>query len=328
MQPERPLLTIAIPTFNRCRYLRQLLATLAPQLHGERRVELIISDNASPDDTPAVITEFHSSGLPLRYIRNIENIGSDRNFLQCYEAARSKYVWIMGDDDVIDPGGVAAVISYLQDQEYDLIAIRTRALTEEHKPSGKQNKGRHLVFTRAEDLACHVHVFFTFVSGMIINKDTVEAHGHRPFSELEGTGLVQLGWTFAALEHHRRSLAILDRLVAATVDNSGGYSLYKVFGPTLKQITNTRLTSPTVKRAILHGTLQKYLTYHLSHRKPGYIPEDPHFVLRQAFGGDFRYWFFAFPILCLPVPLGRAWYLLLRIINRLDRSLGSPLLRY
>ena len=47
-ESTRPLLTIAIPNFNRA----------AAQLRNEPRVELIISDNASPNETPAVVQDF------------------------------------------------------------------------------------------------------------------------------------------------------------------------------------------------------------------------------------------------------------------------------
>ena len=84
----RPVLTIAIPTYNRATCLRELLSGLSDQLHNESRVELIISDNASPDETPAVVEDFVARGLKVRYIRNAENIGPDANFLQCFEQAR------------------------------------------------------------------------------------------------------------------------------------------------------------------------------------------------------------------------------------------------
>ena len=90
----KPLLTIAIPTYNRAWCLRELLPVLADQLKDEPRVELIISDNASPDETPSVVQDFVARGLPVRYIRNSQNIGPDANFLQCFEQARGKYVWI------------------------------------------------------------------------------------------------------------------------------------------------------------------------------------------------------------------------------------------
>jgi GT2 family glycosyltransferase len=49
-ESTRPLLTIAIPNFNRAGYLKEL-SLLAAQLRNEPRAELIISDNASPDET-------------------------------------------------------------------------------------------------------------------------------------------------------------------------------------------------------------------------------------------------------------------------------------
>ena len=89
-ESTRPLLTIAIPNFNRAGYLKELLSLLAAQLRNEPRVELIISDNASPDETPAVVQDFVARGLRVRYTRNVQNIGSDANFLQCFEQAGSR----------------------------------------------------------------------------------------------------------------------------------------------------------------------------------------------------------------------------------------------
>ncbi|WP_333693851.1 glycosyltransferase, partial [Phaeobacter italicus] len=49
-------LSICIPTFNRASYLRTLLASLAEDLHQlPWPVEVIVSDNASPDETAEVV---------------------------------------------------------------------------------------------------------------------------------------------------------------------------------------------------------------------------------------------------------------------------------
>ena len=50
----QPLLTIAIPTFNRAAQLRVLLEALEPQIAGRPEVEVFVSDNASTDETPQV----------------------------------------------------------------------------------------------------------------------------------------------------------------------------------------------------------------------------------------------------------------------------------
>src|SRR5579859_7609105 len=119
----KPLLTIAIPTYNRAPYLKELLLVLFDQLLDEPRFELMISDNATSDETPAVVDEFVKQGLQLRYIRNQTNIGPDANFLQCFEKARGKYVWILGDDDLVLPGAIALVLSSLSQDEYDLVYL-------------------------------------------------------------------------------------------------------------------------------------------------------------------------------------------------------------
>src|SRR5947209_20321845 len=83
----RPLLTLAIPTYNRADCLRELLSGLADQLKNESRVELIISDNASPDETPAIVQEFVALRLRLPYIRNTQKNGSDDNVFRCLKDA-------------------------------------------------------------------------------------------------------------------------------------------------------------------------------------------------------------------------------------------------
>src|ERR1035438_7055720 len=62
--------------------------------------------------TPFVVQDFVSRGLRVRYIRNTQNIGADANFLQCFEQALGKYVWLFSDDDLIVPGGLAKILTY------------------------------------------------------------------------------------------------------------------------------------------------------------------------------------------------------------------------
>ncbi|MGA8731553.1 MAG: glycosyltransferase family 2 protein, partial [Terracidiphilus sp.] len=124
MANETPLLTFAIPTFNRPGSLSKLLAILLEQLQEETRVELIVSDNASPDETADVVSRYQASGLPIRYLRNHTNLGADRNILNCFEQSTGKYVWIFSDDDVIAPGTLDRVLRVLSSHVYDLVCIR------------------------------------------------------------------------------------------------------------------------------------------------------------------------------------------------------------
>lgn len=325
----QPLLTLAVPTYNRSQYLATFLAAIAPQLAGEPRVELLISDNASPDDTAGLVRSYESRGLSIRYIRNEANVGADRNILQCFEEATGKYVWICGDDDVIEPTGLRRVLAHLESgSDYDMIYLQARGFQGAYSPQAPNSTERVTVFTHAEDAARHVHVFFTFISGTIINKHKVSEFPHRPFSELADTNLVQLSWTYTALEHHRRSLMIHTPLVATLANNTGGYALFKVFGSNLKRVTEEWISSGRVRTAIYRGALLAFFPWFLVKRKggPEFAAEDPELILRPLFARHIHYWIFDYPIMKLPPALGRAWFFAVRAINKADKLLGRPLL--
>jgi glycosyltransferase involved in cell wall biosynthesis len=120
MSGIRPLLSLCIPTYNRGPFLGSLLDTIAATLPvGEQQIEILVSDNASADDTTSVV-ELAQAKLPqLRYLRNASNIGAVPNILSLMDASCGKYVWLFGDDDVFLPGGLAAVLAAVsEDPDY------------------------------------------------------------------------------------------------------------------------------------------------------------------------------------------------------------------
>lgn len=116
-----PLLTIAIPTYNRSRYLAELLPEIIRQSQDEDagKLEILVLDNASTDGTQALVEGQRSDSL--RYVRNPENIGADRNFIKCVEMARGRYVWLFGDDEILRPQGIRRVLTRLQSSPEFLI---------------------------------------------------------------------------------------------------------------------------------------------------------------------------------------------------------------
>jgi abequosyltransferase len=109
------ILTIGMPTFDRASLLDRQLAWFARAVVGrEHMVELIVSDNCSTDETPEVTTRWQADlaarGIRARFVRNDENVGAIRNIVGCIDAAEGSYVWIVGDDDRIDPGALRFVL--------------------------------------------------------------------------------------------------------------------------------------------------------------------------------------------------------------------------
>jgi abequosyltransferase len=325
MPSNRPLLTIAIPTYNRAESLRALLDLLGHQINNDARVELIVSDNASTDATSSLIRRLLGQGIAIRYIRNETNLGADRNIIQCFESAAGKYVWIFSDDDLMAPGTVSRVLDAVANETFDLVYV-TPYFFNEYRQHKEFSPTTDITCTSARDFANRVHVMLTFISGLVVNKDTICGAPHRPFNTLFDSSLAQLGPFFTALNRHRRSLIIRDPLVAATANTSVGYALYKVFGTNLTTIANEWLDDPAVRKEIFNGTIQRFLPFWIfKSRKDAAstVAEDPHQVLRACFGSYSRYWIYDYPVCTLPLPLAGAWITCLRAANKVEALLAS-----
>lgn len=332
MPLEQPLLTIAIPTYNRSSMLQRLLEHLKKELVNEPRVELLISDNCSTDDTRNVIERMCHEGLVGKHIHSETNVGADGNFLRCFENAGGKYLWIFGDDDVIVPGGIQKILAEISRAEYDLVYVNSYSFSDDRYPLPKSRSCKSPeVFQSAVKFATRVHVFFTFISGNIVNRNRVVSSGPHPFSDLVGTNLVQLGWTYTALCGSAKKLYIHEPLVGNRADNTGGYALCNIFGVNLERITREWLANRTLEHVITSGVLRRFLppylySFRLHNGSARFRKETPHQVLSPIFGRNFCYWFFDYPLMVMPRPLAKLWLFLTRVINRIDRMLGDPLL--
>jgi len=92
--------TVAIPTYNRAELLKSSLGSVLSQDYPDFRV--VVLDNASTDDTKAVVRSF--ADWRVTYIRNARNLGILGNFNRAIEVNTSPYLNLFMDDDVMLPG--------------------------------------------------------------------------------------------------------------------------------------------------------------------------------------------------------------------------------
>ncbi len=76
---------------------------------GVLDIEVVVSDNASPDDTEAVARSFASKFPHFRYHRQPTNVGAIRNYFHVTQLARGRYVWPFSDDDLPVAGIVGRI---------------------------------------------------------------------------------------------------------------------------------------------------------------------------------------------------------------------------
>lgn len=113
-------LSICIGTFNRAEFIGATLESIIIQSTSD--CEIVVSNNASTDDTEQIVSEYARRFPRLRYFRQDTNIGLDRNFDYAVEQARGEYCWLMPDDDLLKPGAVARILDALR-RDLSLILV-------------------------------------------------------------------------------------------------------------------------------------------------------------------------------------------------------------
>jgi glycosyltransferase involved in cell wall biosynthesis len=108
--PTEPLVTVTIPTYNRATLLSQTIRSVLDQSLQE--IELFISDNASTDDTAAVVASFHDSRV--HYVRNETNLGHLVNLSRGLRLGSAPFLTVLPDDDVMLPGNLERKVGLLQ----------------------------------------------------------------------------------------------------------------------------------------------------------------------------------------------------------------------
>jgi glycosyltransferase involved in cell wall biosynthesis len=328
-----PLLTIAVPTYNRAANLRCLLEVLEHELLEIRDdVMVLVFDNASDDETVQVLSDFSSKWPNSRFTRNSSNIGGDANICECADACQSKYLWIMGDDDLPKRGVVGQVLGLLREETPDLIYLRSE-WTVKITPQSFLAPAGELSYNlmNREAFARRVHVWFTFISGIIVNMSLLLAAVGRPaIRRYRDTCFVQLGWVLNTLKFGSRFIYINGTCVVATSNNSGGYGLSSVFGVNYSGVVSDVFgRNAPMSRILIGRNLICYfpgLLWQSRFKKIGdYKPEDPWPQLRRELASYPAFWLLVTPIGRLPHPLAWPFFQAARVVARLVRAYDTAM---
>ena len=151
-------ISIVIPYFKK-RFLREALESIAAQTSPSFSV--FIGDDASPEDPSEVIASFKDR-LTLVYHRFPTNLGQHSIAAQwnrCVAHTRSEWVWVFSDDDMMDPGCVAAFQCDLErtKSRFDLYRFNTDWIDDDggfirsSPPHPVEETAEHLALSRFKD---------------------------------------------------------------------------------------------------------------------------------------------------------------------------------
>ena len=133
----QPLVSICVPTYNGAAYLEDALRSAFAQTYPA--IEMVISDDASSDETLAVAERvLADSPWPARILHH-EPRGIGANWNHCVRNARGEYVKFLLQDDLLAPDCVERMMTLaLQDPTVGLVYSRRRIIADEDDPRHQQ----------------------------------------------------------------------------------------------------------------------------------------------------------------------------------------------
>jgi glycosyltransferase involved in cell wall biosynthesis len=171
----QPLLTIGIPHYKWRRHLEVVLASIVEQRF--RDLEIVVSDDCSPDDSAEVIPGvLAAGGRQFRYYRQQSNLGYDGNVRFCLTAARGRYVMLLGNDDALNgPDTADQLAAALRDLAYPEVAFTN--FEEWAEPGSVVHRALATrVLGRGVPAAVRFFRSFSFVSGLIFDRAQAQRH--------------------------------------------------------------------------------------------------------------------------------------------------------
>jgi glycosyltransferase involved in cell wall biosynthesis len=123
MQMSDQLVSIGLPVYNGGQKLEEVVWSVLAQDHT--RIELVISDNASTDDTEEVCRTLARADDRIVYHRQARNVGLLNNFVHAIRVARGSFFRWIGDDDWMAPDYVSRCLeSFAEDERRVLVTTR------------------------------------------------------------------------------------------------------------------------------------------------------------------------------------------------------------
>ena len=255
-------LTIIIPTFNRLNYLKKLLKFLAleEKIYNEN-INLIVLNNCSTDGTKDYLHEFSSKKPHWKFINNESNIGTDRNMVKGIKYVKTKYCWIIGDDDLPLTGTISSINKLVKKESIGLVYITPYWDKNIYKINTKKQVYSFSYLTNYE-LAEKAHIFTTFISSWIFNIDFLKKKDSslKIIDNFVGSYFSQLSWILQILSKKQLKFLVSNGdYIMATTDNVHPYRVLNTFLFSFPEIVNKLLDDAKLIDIILRNYCLRYL---------------------------------------------------------------------
>lgn len=122
------VITIAIPTYKRPKYLRQAIDSAVHQMGTSISYNIIVVNNDPETDMSPFVEAYRNAPVNIRFYTNECNLGMLGNVNRCVELAEGTWIAFLHDDDLLLPDYIHTISKYLTDTDTTACLIPRRYL--------------------------------------------------------------------------------------------------------------------------------------------------------------------------------------------------------
>lgn len=214
---NKPLLSICIPTYNRCDILSKTLSSIiSDPSYNEDLIEVIVSDNGSTDNTAAVVQQHKT----VKYYCNNENV-KDLNFSIALDYANGHYLRLFNDTLSFKTGQLEFMLETIKnnfDKKKHIFFYQNMFLN--RNCCKEINSGKQLLQV--------VSYNATWIGNFGVWKEDYEKIEDKDrYAPLQ---FVQVDWSYKLVNNGKPTkIFFQDFFEVAAPNNKGGYNVFDIF---------------------------------------------------------------------------------------------------
>lgn len=204
--PSRIKISFCMPTRNRASFIGEAIESIIAQ--SDDRVEIMIVDGASTDNTAEIVATYQKKFKNISYHFEKENGGVDRDMAKALTYAQGEYCWLFSDDDAVKPGAVSRILAEIE-SKCDVYLCNVIACDLSLRPF----RDRYWLSSKVDDNVFHLHdkkefiaycsyansigALFSYWSSTILRRGSWSSVGLSPDFDGTAYGLAASVFSFA-----------------------------------------------------------------------------------------------------------------------------------
>ena len=244
----------------------------------------------------------------IKYSRNEENIGSERNIYYVTSLAINEYIWIFGDDDTMLPEAIPAVFRAIEDKGANLVVCNYSLFTKDLK---RQIKSRSyglksdMFISDRNQLLRNFGLYLGLISSVVIRKDVYRSIPAREYEQYSQYRISFVYIVYSAIAEDCRAAYISKAVIINRTSNSIIPDWRKCFviGPdVILKALRPRGYSASAIRAAKSEVLRAWVIKHILNERINRRPIRPIYrALFQHYKCCWAYWLICLPLRLVPI---------------------------